>query len=184
MKIGFLTERQFQIIRDFHRKRSRILLLDLRKKLPFSEKSVSVIYSSHLIEHLSYKQALDLISECYRVLQSGGILRVVTPDLGKAIEGYLSSQRNGSIFPANDFLQSLGLGERGPQSPSRLLVRLFRDDRHRWLYDGKTLQNILKETGFEDVQILSFGASRINEVGTLDVPARRAESLYVEGERP
>ena len=41
---------------------------DLRRGLPFPDESLSKIYSSHFLEHLSYKQGQEFLDECKRVL--------------------------------------------------------------------------------------------------------------------
>jgi predicted SAM-dependent methyltransferase len=49
-----------------------IKILDVRKGLPFPENSVQAIFSSHLLEHMSFEDANFVINECYRVLCKGG----------------------------------------------------------------------------------------------------------------
>lgn len=48
---------------------SGIYPLDIRNPLPFPDNSISVIFSEHLIEHLSKKDGLELLKECRRVLK-------------------------------------------------------------------------------------------------------------------
>ena len=55
-------------------------------RLPFGDGSVDGCYASHLLEHLSREGARRLLLECLRVLRSGGVLRLVVPDL-EAIAG-------------------------------------------------------------------------------------------------
>lgn len=47
------------------------LYCDLAKGIPFPDQSVAAIYSSHVFEHLTYKQAQILLDECLRVLIPG-----------------------------------------------------------------------------------------------------------------
>lgn len=62
---------------------------DLGKGIPFEDESVDYIYHEHFIEHLSYEQGLRFLSECYRVLKVGGVMRVACPDLDALIKEYL-----------------------------------------------------------------------------------------------
>ncbi len=62
---------------------------DLRQGLPFADNSFAACYSSHLVEHLTLQQAHQLIKECYRILQSQGIIRLAVPDLEKIAKTYL-----------------------------------------------------------------------------------------------
>ena len=62
---------------------------DLRRGLPAIEGSVDVCYNSHVLEHLSMGEAALLVQECFRVLKSGGIFRLVVPDLECIVREYL-----------------------------------------------------------------------------------------------
>ena len=62
---------------------------DLRRGLPELSTSVDVCYSSHVLEHLSTINAEFLVQECFRVLKSGGIFRLVVPDLEQIVREYL-----------------------------------------------------------------------------------------------
>ena len=48
------------------------LITDLGKKMPFKDSSVDYIYSSHLLEHLTWIEGNKLINDCYRVLNKKG----------------------------------------------------------------------------------------------------------------
>lgn len=66
-----------------------VQVLDIRRGLPFADRSCDVCYSSHVLEHLSPDQANFLLREVFRVLRSGGIVRLVVPDLEQIVRGYL-----------------------------------------------------------------------------------------------
>jgi predicted SAM-dependent methyltransferase len=61
---------------------------DLRRGLPFPAESCSAIFGEHVIEHLPKEAAEQLVRECYRALQRGGVLRLSTPDAGRFIRSY------------------------------------------------------------------------------------------------
>lgn len=76
---------------------------DISKGLPFSDSRFNLVYHSHLLEHLDKDAGKFLISECWRVLMPGGIVRVAVPDLetitslystflGEAITGVAGAQ--------------------------------------------------------------------------------------------
>ncbi len=62
---------------------------DIRNGVPFANGQADAIYMSHVVEHLSRADAVALIKECRRVLRSGGIIRVVVPDLEAIAVQYL-----------------------------------------------------------------------------------------------
>jgi len=67
---------------------------DLRKGIPYPNNSIDVCYSSHVLEHLTQDAAANFIRECYRVLKSNGIIRVVVPDLEAIAKEYLHALDN------------------------------------------------------------------------------------------
>lgn len=46
---------------------------------PIENESCAVVQMSHLIEHIKPWLQIDLINECWRVLEIGGLLAIVTP---------------------------------------------------------------------------------------------------------
>lgn len=62
---------------------------DVRYGLPFADSSVSVCYSSHLLEHLLPQDAETFLTEILRVIEPGGIIRLVVPDLELLARQYL-----------------------------------------------------------------------------------------------
>jgi predicted SAM-dependent methyltransferase len=70
-----------------------VLALDLQKPLPFSDGTFTAVYHSHVLEHLPRHKAPAFLEECFRVLKTGGIIRVVVPDLERAAELYLENLR-------------------------------------------------------------------------------------------
>ena len=74
---------------DFISRGSGVIEHDLRKGLPFESEEFDAAYHSHLLERLSKNEGKHLIQECYRVLKSGGVLRVAVPDLENIVREYL-----------------------------------------------------------------------------------------------
>src|SRR3989304_3714321 len=58
---------------------------DLTYGLPLSDGVADFVYSSHFLEHLSRKDAVQLLRESYRILKPGGTLRISVPDLEYAV---------------------------------------------------------------------------------------------------
>ena len=53
---------------------------DARNYLARSEQTFGGIFCSHVIEHLGYDDALELIRLCHKALRPGGVLLLVTPN--------------------------------------------------------------------------------------------------------
>ncbi len=52
------------------------LYWDLRRGIPFPDRSVQTVYSSHLFEHMDYESGQSLLAEVRRVLVPGGEVSV------------------------------------------------------------------------------------------------------------
>ncbi|KKM01223.1 hypothetical protein LCGC14_1796550, partial [marine sediment metagenome] len=61
--------------------------------LHFEDNSIEEIKAIHLIEHLSFFEAIYALSEFFRVLETGGKLIIETPDLKKVCHHYLDSTK-------------------------------------------------------------------------------------------
>lgn len=75
---------------------------DLRKGIPLESNSVNSIYSSHMLEHIPYKQLIEVINECKRVLKEGAELSICVPNASLYINSYTSKEnfrgQNASVF--------------------------------------------------------------------------------------
>jgi len=73
---------------DFVSNNKDILAFNLLKGIPYKDDTFDVVYHSHLLEHFSKKDAVGFIKECYRVLKSGGVIRIATPNLEEIVKNY------------------------------------------------------------------------------------------------
>jgi predicted SAM-dependent methyltransferase len=68
---------------------------DLLGRLPLSDNSAQLVYSSHFLEHIPKLQVESFLRECLRVLKPGGALRLVLPDLENMARTYLQLRDDG-----------------------------------------------------------------------------------------
>lgn len=66
------------------------IIANLNKKMPFNDSSIDYIYSSHLLEHLTWIKGEKLIKDCFRVLKKGGKIRILIPDFKKIFKCYIN----------------------------------------------------------------------------------------------
>ncbi len=59
-------------------------------KLKFKDRSVDVIYASHVFEYFDREKAVSLLNEWFRVLKVGGILRIAVPDFHQISKLYIT----------------------------------------------------------------------------------------------
>jgi predicted SAM-dependent methyltransferase len=107
---------------------------DAFKLETFKEKSVDLIYSSHLFEHLNYEQARKALSRWYDVLKPGGVLRIAVPDFEALAKRYAYT---GNL---REILHSVCGSQKHPF------------DFHYCVYDEKYLTDLLSEAGFGEIK--------------------------------
>jgi predicted SAM-dependent methyltransferase len=64
---------------------------NLLEPLPFDAGFADAVYHSHVLEHFPKAKAKKFLADCFRVLRSGGILRVAIPDLEQIARLYLQN---------------------------------------------------------------------------------------------
>ena len=73
---------------DFYFNKKADAGLDVRFSLPFENDAWRGIYAHHVVEHLAYTDTFKLFQECHRTLKSGGVFRMVVPDLATFVRFY------------------------------------------------------------------------------------------------
>jgi ubiquinone/menaquinone biosynthesis C-methylase UbiE len=172
-KIGLLTKGQKEYIN--FAKDNKIFYGDGTKKLPLPNNSVSVVYTSHMVEHLDQSEVKLFIIEVRRILTKNGILRIAIPDLKKLVEKYIMDG------DADDFIEKTGFARTPPKSLFAKIKYLIAADRgHKWMYDGPSMVKLLSSAGFKDAKIMPAGTTMISDPGELDLWERLEESVYIE----
>jgi predicted SAM-dependent methyltransferase len=145
---------------------------NLTEGLPFPKSSCSAVFSEHFIEHISKEDAARFLSECYRVLKTGGVLRISTPDAEQFLRSY-SGDRKFLVHPS--FSQEI-------DTPVDRVNHMMREyGQHLWSYDEELLTLMLKRASFHKIVRQQFGVSAHPRMNNIDFDAREFESLYLEG---
>lgn len=127
----------------------------------FSDDSINGIVASHILEHFSHNDTLDVLREWRRVLIPGKTLKLAVPDFARIVEIY---QKVGIDQWLLDYLH-------GGQE--------YETAKHLISFDEKSLAGLLLKAGFSDAyrvdDLLITGCSRL--ISTLD---GKSVSLNVE----
>jgi predicted SAM-dependent methyltransferase len=165
------------------------LCWDLKRGLPFRSGSISGIFSEHCLEHLSLfgpgfelkGPCANLINECYRVMRSGAIIRIVVPDARLFLETYCHRAHGDAtkLFPYES--------AKTDWVPVLHVNRVFYENRespsgHCTMFDFDLISRLLKDCGFQNVKCKGF-RSGDDPVLLIDNSGREPESLYVEATR-
>lgn len=154
-----------------------ILVLDMRRGLPFADASAEAIYSEHFFEHVPVATTRGvLFPECFRILAPGGSIRIGVPDGELWVDAYLEQRTTGVASP---FLI-------GQPTPMMALNEIARGFSHAFLWDFETLRHALAEAGFVDLRKARSGDTGLPVFGSMDQtePWRVAQTVYIEGRRP
>ncbi|MCK4348852.1 MAG: methyltransferase domain-containing protein [Thermoplasmatales archaeon] len=185
-KIGILPKEYYEMPWSEHI--HKVMVRDVRKKLPFDDESVDFIYSSHLIEHLRKDEAEKVLRECFRVLKRDGLIRLIIPDLELMARNYLkeigeirNNKGKKNYLPSERFLDIFGVGVERTKTPFILKIFLS-GSRHRWMYDSISLTALLESCGFVDAQKRSYKEGELPDSDLLD--NRPEHSLYLEARKP
>jgi SAM-dependent methyltransferase len=150
------------------------LVADIRAGLPLEAGSVDYAVSVHALPELPYGELVPALGELRRVLREGGVLRLVLPDLRRAIDAYLAGEEEYFHLVAKDSSTPGG----------RLITQMLWYGYSRSLFTADFTVELLQRAGFVDVVVCEAHqtASEFTEIVELD--NREAESLYVEGTNP
>lgn len=172
-RLGFLNQKNLEVISVA--KSQGIQWADAATQIRLPDNSVEVLYSSHMLEHLDRNSTQRFLSEAYRVLIPGGIIRICVPDLRKMADRYL---REGD---ADTFVEDTMLATPTEGGFVERLRNIAVGERHhKWMYDEKSLCRLLSDRGFRRPIALRPGSTTIANPGELDLYERANTSVYVE----
>ncbi len=80
---------------DFAPASAAVRMANLLARLPVADGTAALVYSSHFLEHVPRDLVPGFLRECWRVLQPGGVVRLVLPDLGNLAREYLVRREAG-----------------------------------------------------------------------------------------
>ena len=164
---------------------------DIAEGIPLKDGSVEMLYSSHFLEHLEYRQVCRTLLECHRVLAVGGVISLCLPNARRYIDDYLnnSSNLNGSRriiylpdatqLEAPSFLSAVEW-----TLSAKALVNTcspidwvnyiaYSNGDHKYMFDEVNIVSHLDMAGFSASCIRAFDP-------VIDDQSRRAESLYAQ----
>lgn len=142
---------------------------DLRWGLPFSDNKIAEIRSDHFLEHLSLSLVVNVLSECRRVLRSGGVLDFTIPHLDPYLDAYL--RRDFDFLREKIYDVPKNQEALYNTSFDRIAWLLYRNGEHKSLFDKESILAKVRLAGFSKVYDREFDTTKdINQ---------RFSSIYV-----
>jgi predicted SAM-dependent methyltransferase len=175
-------------VHDF-RRRGEVVYLDAREPFPLPDASFDIVFSEHMIEHLTYAEGHHCLRECHRLLRPGGRIRVATPSLDRLVQLYETEltdlQRRYVHWAVETFVPYADT-----ELPGFVLNNFLRNWGHEFVYDARTLRHALETAGFVDVIEYPVGESDDQRLVGLERHMRSAaefnayETMVMEARRP
>lgn len=148
------------------------------ENIKLKNSSCSIVFTSHVFEHIPNIRLPLILAEINRVLKKGGTLRILTPDLEKICKAYVKKDKNffkKALIEDENIRKDLGYGGMLMNwivSPGQDTVLLDRNLNHFitgiahiYLYDYEMLKKILRDCGFKSRKA-KFNDSTIKEMKT------------------
>jgi predicted SAM-dependent methyltransferase len=186
--VGKTLQRVFNTVKYDN---NNVTYVNLNKRWKYADNSVDVVYSSHLLEHLSLKSAALFLRESYRCLKPGGVIRLVVPDLYKICKAYIADYESGKENPSGFIMWAMNL-HREAQYGSNISVfkKIVYEwegypHQHKFMYDEKELSGKMKAAGFTDILSLQYGVSTyIQDIKDVEGKKEAYLSVYLEAKKP
>jgi predicted SAM-dependent methyltransferase len=61
-------------------------------RLPFEDQTVSLIYASHVLEHVAWTHTVEALKEAHRILEPGGVLELWVPNMQKIVMAWVNGE--------------------------------------------------------------------------------------------
>ena len=149
------------------------LEVDLQRPLPLADGSVRWIFTEHVLEHIDRRRIRSVFSEFHRLLEPGGVARILVPDLVFYCRAYMA----GDEEAITTVLPNTKTAAEGVNS-------VFNDHFHRFIYDFETMKLELERAGFSEIVECAYGQSHHDGLALdTDLDSRRDSTLCVEAIR-
>lgn len=202
----FLTEERLSRLSQLS---GNLIWHDLKNGIPITDDCVSMVYASHVLEHIDREYVDHFLAEIYRVLRPGGIIRIVVPDFKRLVDKYVATFEAALKKELVIAVHERSIEELLEQSVRKIPASLrtagrwrrklemavlgdarARGETHQWMYDRLTLANLLEKNGFVDIVERNYKTSYMVEWRSfmLDEESDGSEykpgSLYMEARKP
>ena len=154
-------------------KNDNVGYLDVGEKFPFKKDTFDFIYSEHIFEHLTFAQATNMLSECFRTLKSGGVIRMATPNLNFLINLYQYPELPlhkeyinwATKSFTKDIAKKLSVDE---YTPVFVMNNFFRDWGHQIIHNPESITLLFKKAGFKNIIPCKLSLSLNSELCNLE----------------
>ncbi len=155
-----------------------VLYGDIVKGLPVARGTAELLFCSHVLEHLSLTDLRKALRQCRLMLRSGGVFRLVLPDLEFLIDQYRIDATEGAAIR---FMENTLLGRPTREIGVRGFARSWLgNSQHLWMWDYKALAAELSKAGFQCIRRAQHNDSGLEPFRFVETADRWADALGIE----
>jgi SAM-dependent methyltransferase len=143
---------------DILPKESSVVYMDATQPFPFPGNTFQYVFTEHMIEHITFAEALFMLKECHRLLQPGGRIRVATPNL-RAVINVLQNPHDAQHQAYTKFYLDRFCEPGLPPDPVYVVNTMFYQFGHRFIHTDTSLTHLLQQAGFRDISFQQVGSS-------------------------
>lgn len=151
---------------DIQCKSPGVCYLDAGENYPYPNESFEYIYSEHLFEHLSIKEQIVMLQECFRILKKNGYMRIAMPNFHFLMDLYMHPEKNINRkyleWSYNLFCtESQNIEAKEHDYSIYVINNFFHLWGHQFIYTPDSFIQMAKNTGFIKIHICPIGKSSI-----------------------
>ena len=166
--LGGFVNADFYRLHHLLKSNSANWMIDITKPLKCEHDYWDGVIIEHTNEHILYSENYDMLTELYRTMKPGGVLRIVVPDLGRYLQW--------------DTLKSTEAKMNRYGSLPEAISNLTQNHLHVSVWDFSLMADLLEDIGFSEIVESKFGDSSVKEF--VDSPNHEWQSLYLEAVKP
>lgn len=147
----------------------KILFLDAGAIFPLESDSFDFIFSEHMFEHLKVEQQLNMLSESYRILKKGGIMRIATPNLDFLFKIYSNpdtSENTDYIHWAINNIPRLKAEKNSIVGKEEhyiyVINNFFKDWGHQVIHNVSSINKLVLQCNFSQFRECEVGKSEVS----------------------
>lgn len=158
---------------DLYPQRPEVVYLDASIRFPFDDNTFEHIYSEHIFEHLFFEDSCTMLSQCYRVLKPGGVMRLALPHIG-FLQGLYENPEEKVNQAYIEFAKQYFIPEQtkvvGDSAHYNIYVinNFYRNWGHQVIHSFETLKELVEKFKFEHVERKEVGESDLTALQGLD----------------
>ena len=121
----------------------RFSCVDTAKPLvKYGTNSTDLIFSSHMLEHLTREDGFKWLKECFRILKPGGIIRIAVPDTDLIARSMINRD--------TEWFKHFSPGAEACNTSIERAIEVILPQ-HLWFYNCENLETTLGAAGFSDI---------------------------------